>query len=181
MSLISEGIDGVRIFALPAGIWADGNYVAIPLAALVKWRSSLSDMLYQVYVNGQYAGTTIDSDQREMIVQIPTSVESAVRIEVFAVNPEQAHLDFNDEISPSPADGGYVKLKLLRSQTLPIGATFNIYCDGGTGQIDYDEPINDSPLSVWPTSAGTRPRRWDSQREVSVTASSAWMQTPSSG
>jgi hypothetical protein len=151
MSFTSEGIGSVRVFELPAGIWLDGTYFASPRTALVRWRSSLSNMFYQVYVNGRYTGATIDSDQREMLVHIPASVESAVRIEVFAVKPEQAHINFSDEISPLPIDSGRVKLKLLRSQTLPIGATLNIYCDGGTGQIDYDEPINDSPLPVWPS------------------------------
>jgi hypothetical protein len=150
MSLTSDGIDFVRVCELPAGIWLDGVYFASPRTALVRWRSSLSNMFYQVYVNGRYAGATIDSDQREMLVQIPTSTESAVRLEVFAVKPEQAHLDFSAEIEPLPTDNGRVRLKLLRSQNLPIGATFNIYCDGGTGQIDYYEPINDSPLPVWP-------------------------------
>jgi hypothetical protein len=151
MSLASEGIGSVRVFELPAGIWSDGTYFASPRSALVRWRSSLSNMFYQVYVNGRYAGSTVDSEQREIIIQIPTSVESAVRIEVFAVKPEQVHLDFSDEIELMPTDNGRVKLKLLRSQNLPIGATFNIYCDGGTGQIDYDEPVNGSPLPVWPS------------------------------
>jgi len=151
MSLTSEGIGSVRVFELPAGIWSDGTYFVSPRTALVRWRSSLSNMFYQVYVNGQYAGATIESEQREMLVQIPTSVKSAIRIEVFTVKPEQAHLDFSAEIEPLPTDNGRVKLKLLRSQTLPIGATLNIYCDGGTGQIDYDEPVNDSPLLVWPS------------------------------
>lgn len=151
MSLTSEGIGSVRVFELPAGIRGDGDYIAAPRVALVRWRSSLSNMLYQVYVNGCYAGATIYIEQREMIVQIPASVESADRIEVFAVKPEQAHLDFSDEINSSPANSGRVKLKLLRSQNQPIDATLNIYCDGGTGQIDYDEPINDSPLPVWPS------------------------------
>ncbi len=151
MSLTGEGIDFVRICELPAGIWLDGVYFASPRTALVRWRSSLSNMFYQIYVNSRYAGTTIDGDQREMVVQIPTSMESAVRIEVFAVKPEQAHLKFSDEIGLLPTDSGRVKLKLPRSQTLPMGATLNIYCDSGTGQIDYEEPVNKTPLLVWPS------------------------------
>ena len=81
MSLISNGIYSVRVFALPVGIWPDGKYADLPQTALVQWKSDLSDVLYQVYVNGDYAGTTIDSTQRQMIVPIPQSFSKAIRIE----------------------------------------------------------------------------------------------------
>lgn len=150
MSVISSGIEAVRAFELPSGIWADGGHVGTPLVALVKWRSSWSDKLYQVYVNGRYAGVTIDSQQRQMIVQIPPCLESPVRIEVFAVAATQAHVDFNDEISVSIAQSGRVRITMLRGQNLPIGARAQIYFDNGTGVIDYGEPVNDSPVIVWP-------------------------------
>jgi hypothetical protein len=85
MALISSGIENIRAFELPCGIWADGESVGSPRTALVKWRSVWDDKFYQVYVNGQYAGATVDSQQRQIIVQIPTSLESPVRIEVFAI------------------------------------------------------------------------------------------------
>jgi len=107
-------------------------------------------MFYQIYVNGRYARTTVDSQQRQMIVPIPTSFQSAVRIEVFAVEAEQACSDFNDEIAPSLADSGRVRISLLRSQNLPIGATAEIYFNNGTGEIDYDKPLTDSPIRIWP-------------------------------
>jgi hypothetical protein len=150
MGLISSGIEKVRAFELPAGIWADGEYVGAPRTALVKWQSCLSDMFYQVYVNGQYAGTTVDSQQRQMIVPIPTSFKSPVRIEVFAAEAEQAGTDFSNEIARSPADSGRVRMSLLRSQNLPIGATVEIYFDNGMGEIDYDKPLTDSPIRIWP-------------------------------
>jgi len=150
MSLISAGIELVRAFELPNGIWSDGKYVATPRIALVSWRSSWSDMFYQIYVNGQFAGVTTDSQQRQMVVQIPTSFESPVRIEVFAVEPQYAHIDFSNELDMSLANSGRVILSLLRSQNLPIGATAQVYFDNGTGQIDYDKPLNNSPIKVWP-------------------------------
>jgi hypothetical protein len=107
-------------------------------------------MFYQVYVNGQYAGATVDSQQRQMIVQIPTSLETPVRIEVFAVDAEEANTDFSNEIDPSVGQNGRVRISLLRSQNLPIGTTAQIYFDGGSGEIDYDNPLNDSPIRVWP-------------------------------
>ncbi len=60
-------------------------------------------MCHQVYVNGRFAGATIDAEQRQMIVQIPTSFESAVRIEVFAVPPKELHIDLSAEIARPPA------------------------------------------------------------------------------
>jgi hypothetical protein len=151
MSLISEGIDEVTAVELPSGIRQDGAFVAAPRMALVSWRSSHSDMLYQVYVNGRFAGATIDAEQRQMIVQIPTSFESAVRIEVFAVPAEQAHIDLSSEIAQPPVDSGRVKISLLRGQNLPAGATFNVFYDAGSGEIDYDQPLNDCPIQIWPS------------------------------
>jgi len=150
MSLISTCIEAVRAFELPNGIWADGRYVATPRIVLVSWRSSWSDMFYQIYVNGQLAGATVDSQQRQEIIQIPTSFESPVRIEVFAVEPQYAHIDFSSDLDVPPASSGRVKLCLLRGQNLPIGATAQVYFDNGTGQIDYDKPLNNSPIKVWP-------------------------------
>ena len=149
MSLISTGIESVRAFEFPAGIWADGQCVEAPRVALVKWRSAWSDKFHQVYVNGRYAGTTRDSRQRQMVVPIPTSFESPVRLEVFAVEAEDAYTDFSSG-HIRPVDSGRVKITLLRSQNLPAGATAEIYFDNGTGQIDYDNPLTDPPIRIWP-------------------------------
>jgi hypothetical protein len=151
MALISNGIDCVRALELPCGIRADGNYIGTPRAALVRWRSGLDDALYQVYVNSQYAGATIDTQQRELIVPLPTSPQSPVRIEVFAVQPEQAHIDFSGEIKQPPVDSGRVRISLLRSQNLPTGATAIVYFDSGTGEIDYQMPFSDLPIRIWPS------------------------------
>lgn len=150
MSLISNGIDSVRAFVLPGGIWRDGGCIDMPQVALVKWRSVLKDVLYQVYVNGRYAGSTVHFDQRQMIVPIPTSFTSAVRIEVFAVQPEYADIDLSCELS-NPVGGERIKIVLSRSQNLPIGATAKIYFDNASGQIDYGNPISDTAIRVWPS------------------------------
>ncbi len=150
MALISSGIENVRAFELPCGIWADGGYVGSPRTAFVKWRSVWADKFYQIYVNGQYAGATVDSQQRQMIVQIPTSLESPVQIEVFAVEAERADTDFSSEIASSIGQSGRVRISMLRGQSLPIGAIAQIYFDNGTGEIDYDKALNDSPIRIWP-------------------------------
>ncbi len=150
MGPVSNGIESVRAFELPSGIRADGRCVSTPKTALVKWRSSLQNLFYQVYVNGQFAGTTLDSEQRQMVVPIPTSLTSPVHIEVIAVEDEQADMDFSSELEQPQPDSGRVRIVLLRSQSLPIGAAAEVYFDNGTGQIDYDNPLTDSPIRIWP-------------------------------
>ncbi len=150
MALISSGIDKVRAFELPSGVWADGKYVGAPRIALIKWRSSWSNKFHQIYVNGQYGGSTVDSQQRQMIVQIPTCLQTPVRVEVFAVEAALADADFSNEIDLSPGQTGGVRISLLRLQNLPIGAIAQIYFDNGTGEINYDSPLTDSPVRIWP-------------------------------
>lgn len=150
MSLTSSGIDNVRSFELAAGIWADGRYVGSPRIALVKWRSCWTDMLHQIYVNGQFAGATIDSQQRQIVVQLPSSSQSAARTEVFAVTPEHAHADFGEQLCSAFGYTGRVRIVMLRGQNLPCGATANIYSDNGTGQVDYSKAMNNSPIRIWP-------------------------------
>jgi len=150
MSLISYGIDSVRAISLPAGIRADGQYTSLPRAAIVQWRSALSDKFHQVYVNGRYAGTTLDSLQRQIIVPIPTSLDAPIRIEVFGVEAEYVDTDFSNEFARPYAGSGRVKITLLRSQNLPAEAAAEIYFDNGTGQIDYNHPLTASPIRIWP-------------------------------
>jgi hypothetical protein len=150
MALIGSGIEKVRVFELPGGVWADGRCVGAPRIALVKWRSCWSDKFHQVYVNGRYSGSTIDGQQREMIVHMPAFLESPVRIEVFAVKAGEADIDFSSELDLSVSCSGRVRISFLRHQNLPIGATAQIYFDNGTGQIGYTEPLNSSPIRIWP-------------------------------
>jgi hypothetical protein len=150
MGPVRTSIESVRAFELPSGIRVDGSSVPTPGSALVKWRSSLHNLFYQVYVNGRFAGATIGSEQRQMVVPTPTSLESPVHIEVVGVEAEQANADFSDELEQSQADSGRVRIVLLRSQSLPVGATTQVYFDNGTGQIDYDYPLTGSPIQIWP-------------------------------
>jgi len=150
MSLINNGIEKVRAFELAGGVCADGSSYGIPRIVLVKWKSSLGDKFYQVYVNGRYAGTTLGADQRQMIVPMPTSFETAVRIEVFAVEAADANVDFSSELGSSIGESGRVKIGMLRAQSLPVGGKVQIYCDNGTGEIDYDNAVNDAPIRIWP-------------------------------
>lgn len=149
MSVHLEGIESVRAFVLPDGIATDGSCAGIWGAALVTWWSSHVGRLHQAYVNGHLAGVTLDSEQRQLVVQLPASFESAVRVEIVAVDPADAHVDFADELE-SPATCVRVRLSILRSQTLPLGAKANVYFDNATGSIDYAQPLNASPIPIWP-------------------------------
>lgn len=150
MALISSGIDRVRAFELASSVWSDGRSIGAPRRALVKWHSSWSDKFYRVYVNGLYAGTTVDSQQRQLIVQVPTSFETPACIEVFAVEADEADTDFSNGVDLLPGPAGRVRITLLRGQNLPIGSTAQVYFDNGTGEIDYDNCLNRSPIQIWP-------------------------------
>lgn len=150
MALISSNIEKVRAYELPCGIWANGESVGMPRIALVKWQSSWSDKFYQVYVNGQYAGSTVNYQQRQLIVPVPTSLETPVRIEVFAVEAEQAGIDFSSEIDCPYSWSGRVRIIFVQSQSLPPDAIARIYYDNGTGTIDYNNPFSEKAIKVWP-------------------------------
>lgn len=150
MGLINIGIKKVRVFEIPCGIWGSGLSIGSSQKALVKWSSSWDDKFYQVYVNGRYGGVTLEESQRQMVVALPTSFEIPVRIEVFAVEAVETDIDYGDQIDEIGLYRDRVKLKLLRSQALPAGATAQIYFDNGTGVIDYENPVNNWPIKIWP-------------------------------
>jgi hypothetical protein len=150
MSFVRDGIDRVRVLVLPDGVADDGRGAAVSRSALVTWRSCHSAKLHQAYINGRFAGATVDVEQRRLVIQSPCSPESAVRVEVVAVESAEADIDFAGQLGQAVVNDGRVRLTLLRSQTLPAGATINIYRDNGTGEIDYTVPLNPSPIAVWP-------------------------------
>lgn len=150
MGLISSGIDRVRAFALPAGIRADGRVVTEPQTVLVRWRSEWTDKLYQIYVDGEYAGVTADVEEREIIVHIRCSLQSAVQIEVFAIEPQQAASDLSGELVAVNGYSGRVKVSWPRLANLPAGSTAEIFSNKGSGSIDYDEAVTSRPERIWP-------------------------------
>ncbi len=127
--ILSEGISKVRAFALPAGVSGDGSANQLAGAAIVKWHSVYDDKLYQVYVNGSFAGAAIEPMQRQMIVPIPLSQKTAVRIEVFAVEPRFADADFSDELDTSQTQMGRAKIEFPRTDNLPIDGKADYYLE----------------------------------------------------
>lgn len=150
MPFLSEGIETVRVVVLPDAIVGDGSIASFSRMALVTWKSCLEGMLYQAYVNGSLAGATVDPQQRQLVIEIPSSFEAAAHVEVIAVSPADAHHDFAGEIDHSTQCNAQVRLTLLRSQSLPAEAMANIYFDNGAGDIDYSTPLNDAPIRLWP-------------------------------
>jgi hypothetical protein len=150
MSFTRTGIENVRVLVLPDGVAADGRGAAVSRTALVTWHSSRAGMRHQVYLNGRFAGSTLEAGQRQLVVNSPSSFPSAVRVEVIAVEPTDAHLDLARELDYPAVGSGRVRLTILRSQTLPMEATANIYSDSSTGQIDYTASLNRVPIPIWP-------------------------------
>jgi hypothetical protein len=121
MTLLSQNISEVRAFALSGGI---------KNAAAVRWRSVYNDKLYQVYVNGKFAGATVGINQRQIVVPMPVSVKTAARIAVFAVEPEFADIDFSDELASNDILSGRVRIEFPKTDNLPIGGKADFYYDG---------------------------------------------------
>ncbi len=144
MTVISEGISRVRAFALPAGLSCDGHVSQLVCATVVKWHSMYNDMLYQVYVNGKFAGATVEPTQRQIVVPIPLSQKTAVRIEVFAVESRFADIDFSDCFIRQTY-AGRVKIEFPRTDNLPLD-----------GNVDYYlgvERMNERQIKIHPESA----------------------------
>ena len=150
MTVISEGISRVKAFALPAGASCDGQANQLTGVVLVRWHSIYNDMLHQIYVNSRFAGVTVEPGQRQLIVPIPLSQKTAVRIEVFAVEPEYADADFSDEFSAGQTQTGRVKLEFPRTDNLPVDGTVDYYFDNGNGTVDYENRLNRRSVNILP-------------------------------
>ncbi len=95
--ILSESISKVRVFSLPIGINSDGTSNQLTGFALVKWNSTYN-LPHQVYINGKFGGVTTGTSQRQMIVSVPMSQLTAVRIEVYAVDSQNTDTDFSELI-----------------------------------------------------------------------------------
>ncbi len=95
--ILSDGISNVRVFALPMGVSQNGTVNQLTGFAIVQWQSKYN-LPCQVYVNGKFGGVTTDIAQRQMIVFVPMSQQAAVRIEVYAVDLQNAHTDYSELI-----------------------------------------------------------------------------------
>ena len=145
MVIISEGISKVRAFVLPAGVNCDGLVNQLAGMAIVKWHSTHGNMLHQIYVNDRFAGVTVESGQQQLSVPVPLSQKSAVRIEVFAVEPEYADFDFSDELITGQTQAGRVKIEFARTDDLSLNSRVDYYSNG--------DRLNNRSIKIWPESA----------------------------
>ncbi len=149
MILVNSGINRVRAFALAGGIGADGGVVNEPLSVLVKWRSEHEDKLHQIYVNGELAGVTTDCLQRMIVILVRSSLTSSAQIEVYAVEPGQRDVDFGVQLE-SAGQVGRVMVSWPRLLSLPYEGEAEVFSNGGSGEIDYENAITRQALRLWP-------------------------------
>ncbi len=128
--MLSEGISRVRAFALPVGVGGNGAANQLAGAAVVKWHSIYSNMLHQVYINEKFAGATIEAGQRQLIVPVPLSQKTAVRIEVFAAEPGCGDVDCLGEINSGQTQAGRVKIEFPRMDNLPLNGSADYFLEG---------------------------------------------------
>ena len=149
MALVGDGITNVEAFAIPAGIAPDGTNVPQHGLLTVRWESSHTDKLHQVYVNERLAGATIDEQQRQIIIGIPLLLQTAVKIEVYATEPGLADVEQDISSSQLSPQQGRIQLDYLRNYDMPAGGHTDYYFDSGSGTIDYDTPLNTRSMDTW--------------------------------
>jgi hypothetical protein len=146
MALISNGIDRVQAYALPAGVRSDGNTINEPLSVLVSWQSIHDDKLHQIYINGKLCGLTEDVFGRQAVVAFSSSWESVIRIEVFAVEPIEGINDYSSELEYR--DGNRVRVSWIKNAAIPLESVVDIFSNDGSGDIDFQEPVQKG-LPCW--------------------------------
>lgn len=124
--MLTEGISKVRAFELATS------------TAVVKWHSTYDDKLYQVYVNGKFAGRTVEPEQRQMIVPIPLSLMTAARIEVFAVEQGYSDIDYSGRQNQT----GRAKIEFPRTDNLPMDGKADYYLE--------EIKLNNRSIRIWP-------------------------------
>jgi hypothetical protein len=146
MSLESSGIEKVEAYAVSGQVFEDGESVYFG-DVVVTWQSSWSGKFYQIYVNGLYAGTTLSSAQRRIVLTVPTGRSAAV-IEVFAVDACDAYENFSGESAVSFGTTDRVQLRFNRDQSIGINCRAVVY-SGTDGSVDYENSLDDS-VRFWP-------------------------------
>ena len=142
MSFTTEQIESVRAESFPMGRLRGGKVLATPGLVLVRWRSGLSDRLFQVYVNGCFAGVTSEVDERVMLVHVEPGGLAA--IEVVAVGAGDRWVDHCLELTGfSDRDSSHVELRVPRRGGLPLKSVMRVYWDFGSGVIDFSEALGE--------------------------------------
>jgi len=133
-------------------VLADGDDGAIdPGAAVVQWTWPADGRVFQVYLNGELSAWTSDPAQRELIAG--TDASDLLAVAVMAVDLAQVETSFADRLTPQQR-GRRVLLRWPRTNDAPLGATVNLFTDGGSGTIDFDTALNREPIDWFEGTAG---------------------------
>ncbi|HBG27488.1 MAG: hypothetical protein A2Y10_02845 [Planctomycetes bacterium GWF2_41_51] len=137
--LLSE-VSKVRVYALPAGVSGSGKANQLAGSAIVKWNSTYTNMLHQVYVNGRFAGVTVGCTQRMIIVPLPLSQKTAVKIEVFAVDYLNTNTDYSEVIRSEQIQAARIKIEFPMTDELPVDGNLDIYFE--------DKKLNKATIKI---------------------------------
>lgn len=154
MSYSTEGITHVRVRPLALDLAPDGAALA-PGAVEVTWDSTQQGQWHQIYVNGELAGVTARPDDRRLAVSAPAGSDglaSMLLVEVVAVDSDDRWTDFSNLLSGFGKEAGaQVRLTWQAGEYLdPNLESFDVFGDGRTGTVDYDMPLNESPIPARP-------------------------------
>jgi len=140
MTFSTDNIDRVWVTWFAAGMLSSGKLAAVPGMIQVSWKSSETDKLFQVYVNGRWGGVTSDPEQRKLLVEYEHSHLAA--IEIIAVEPEEKYTDYEGQVRGFfHVRGPHVIVSWPKRGTIPLGSKVAIFGDGGTGEMDYENPL----------------------------------------
>jgi hypothetical protein len=154
VSHTTDGITHVRVRPLALDLAPDGT-PAGPGAVEVTWHSAHEDRWHQVYVNGRLSGVTALAADRRLVVTVPagrSGRHETVRVEVVAVEAAHRWTDFSYALTGfGPGAGAEVRLTWQAGLYLdPNLEAFDVFGDGATGAVDYETPLNESPIPARP-------------------------------
>ena len=154
MSYSTEGITHVRGRPLALDVGPEGTAVA-PGAIEATWDSTQEGRWHQVYVNGQLAGVTAKPEDRRLAVSAPVGPNGPAQmllVEVVAVESADRWTDFGSLLSGFGEDAGArVRLTWQAGEYLdPNLDSFDLFGDDRTGTVDYEAPLNESPVPAKP-------------------------------
>ncbi len=154
MSPATDGITHVRVRPLALDLAPDGT-VAGPGAIEITWHSTHEDRWHQVYAGGRLAGVTALPADRQLDVTVPvgrSGRHEMLLVEVVAVEAADRWTDFTDALTGfSHGAGAEVRLTWQAGLYLEANLeSFDVFGDAATGTIDYDTPLNESPIPARP-------------------------------
>ena len=154
MSYTTEGITHVRVRPLALDLASDDAVVA-PGAVEAIWDSTQEGAWHQVYVNGQLTGVTAKPEDRRLVVSAPVGPggpTETLLVEVVAVESADRWTDFGSLLAGLGQDAGaQVRLTWQAGEYLdPNLDSFDLFGDDRTGTVDYEAPLNESPVPAKP-------------------------------